>query len=271
MKIAINDLHFLNYIDKRLPFQTGIDKPRLTELIKGIKPKLIIDTLLFRNSGIVSEEINDKTLQHGTLFFTNMRGRITGIRNCNFSANDSLGFNMYAKLLDTAEIRMNYKQSYTDSLSSFHLKAIVSPFDLRALNPILKPFASAKVTNGFLDTIRMSVIGRKYVAFGIMKMYYHDLNVEYLNKGVEDHPNLKTRLISFFANSIVHKNNRYGSGEVYAERDQQKSFVNFWVKIFIGGVLTNTGVRSDKKQDKKYSRSIEKHNVPPIPNIPVDY
>lgn len=270
-KITINDLRYLNYVDKRLPFEKGIIKPKLTELIKRIKTKLLIDSLILKNSQIVSEEINDKTLQEGKIYLTKIRGGITGIRNYDFEPNDSLRFNFYARLLDTAEIRVNYKQSYTDSLSSFHLKAIVNAFDLKSLNPILKPFASARVKSGYLDTIRMSVVGRKYVAFGIMKMYYHDLNVEYLNKGSADHKTMKTKMISFFANRIVHKNNRSGSGEVYAERDQQKSFVNFWVKIFIGGVLTNTGVRTDRKQEKKYTRSIKEHHVPPISNIPVDY
>ena len=82
---------------------------------------------------------------------------------------------------------------------------------------------------------------------------------------------MKSRTISFFANRIVHKNNRYGTGSVYAERDPEKGFVNFWVKILVGGVLTNTGVRTEKKQIKKYEKGIKLHEVPPIPDIPVDF
>jgi hypothetical protein len=139
------------------------------------------------------------------------------------------------------------------------------------LNPLLEPFVSAEVKTGHLDTLRMSVIGRKYVAFGVMKMRYHGLNVQYLDKGNQVQQSLKAKTISFFANRIVHKNNRWGTGNVYAERDPEKGFVNFWVKILVGGVLTNTGVRTEKKQIKKYEKGLKLHDVPPIPDIPVDF
>jgi hypothetical protein len=117
----------------------------------------------------------------------------------------------------------------------------------------------------------MSVIGRKYVAFGVMKMYYSDLNAQLVKHGDSINRNFVTKSVSFLANRIVHTKNKRGIGHVYAERDAEKGFVNYWVKIVIGGVLTNTGVRSNKKQDKKYHKGIKYHAVPPIPDIPVDY
>ena len=69
----------------------------------------------------------------------------------------------------------------------------------------------------------------------------------------------------------MHTKNQRGAGEVYAERDPEKGFVNYWVKIVIGGVFTNTGVRTNIKQERKYQKGIKKHGVPPIPPIPVDF
>jgi hypothetical protein len=43
------------------------------------------------------------------------------------------------------------------------------------------------------------------------------------------------------------------------------------VKILIGGLLTNTGIKTDNKQEKKYYQSIKKYKVPLIQDIPVDY
>jgi hypothetical protein len=147
----------------------------------------------------------------------------------------------------------------------------VSSLNLTALNPILRPFASAELKSGYLDTIRMSAIGRKYVAYGIMKMYYYDLNAQLLSKGDSSAKTIVTKSASFFANRIVHTRNRRGTGDVFAERDPEKGFVNYWVKIVIGGVLTNSGVRTDKKQQRKYKKALNNHDVPPIPDIPVDY
>jgi hypothetical protein len=172
--------------------------------------------------------------------------------------------------MDATYLRLGFEQSYADTLAGFHLKVIASSFDLRKLNPLLEPFVSAEVKTGYLDTLRMSVTGRKYVAYGLMKMHYHGLNVQYLDKGNEEQQSLKAKTISFFANRIVNKNNRWGTGHVYAERDPEKGFVNYWVKILVGGVLTNTGVRTNKKQDKKYEKGLKMHDVPPISDISVD-
>ena len=270
-KLTINDLYFYDYKDKRLPFQHGIEKPLLTDLLKKIKPKILIDSILLKNTGIVYEEFNDKTQQVGKVKLSKIRGAITGIKSVNFSRTDSIKFNLYARFMDATDLKASYAQSFTDSLSGFQLKVIASSFNLRSLNPLLIPFASSLIKSGYLDTIRMSVAGRKYVAYGIMKMRYHNLNVQYLNKGIEENPTLKSRLISFLANGIVNNKNLDGSGEVYAERDPEKGFVNYWVKIFIGGLFTNTGARTDSKQERKYNQTIEKFNVPPIPDIPVDF
>ena len=270
-KINAKNLLFRAYKDKRLPFQHDVEKPFLTELLKKIKMKFAVDTVVIRSSGIEYEEFNDKTQLYGKIDFTDIRGGITGVKNYNFTATDSLRFNVYARFMDATHLRLGFDQSYMDTLSGFHLKVVGSSFDLRKLNPLLEPFVSAEVKTGYLDTLRMSVTGRKYVAYGVMKMRYHDLNVQYLDKGNEVHQSLKAKTISFFANRIVHKNNRWGTGHVYAERDPEKGFVNYWVKILVGGVLTNTGVRTNKKQEKKYKKGLKMHDVPPIPDIPVDF
>lgn len=92
-----------------------------------------------------------------------------------------------------------------------------------------------------------------------MKMYYYDLNAQYLSKGDSSSKNVVTKSVSFFANRIVHTKNRRGTGDVFAERDPEKGFVNYWVKIIVGGVLTNTGVRTDKKQWRKYRKALNNH------------
>jgi hypothetical protein len=270
-KVTVNGLHFRAYKDKRLPFQSGIEKPMLTNMLLNIKPKIQVDSVLLKSGRIDYEEFNDRTQQYGKVGFTKLKGAVAGVKTFDPKPPDSLRFNIYSRLLDTVDLRVKYKQSYSDSLSGFNLKLIVNSVNLTSLNPMLLPFASAELKSGNLDTIRMSVIGRKYVAFGVMKMYYDDLNAVVLNKGDSSNKTLVTKSISFFANRIVHTKNKRGTGMVYAERDREKGFVNYWVKIVIGGVFTNAGVRTNKKQERKYEKGLKIHEVPPIPDIPVDY
>ncbi|MEI8048727.1 MAG: hypothetical protein WCI92_15200 [Bacteroidota bacterium] len=173
--------------------------------------------------------------------------------------------------MDATDLNVNYTQSYADRLSGFHLDVTGSSFDLTTLNPRLESFASVEAKSGFLDTLSMSVTGRKHSAYGEMDMYYHGLKVEYLVKGDTTHQTLKAETISFFANRIVHKKHQKGISDVYAKRDPEKGFVNYWVKIFLGGVLTDTGVRTDSKQERRYKNSIKGENEPTIPDNSVEY
>ena len=268
--VRVNDLRFLAYKDKRLPF-LHTEKPMLTKLLLDVNQKIHVDSVIVRNGFIGYEEFNDKPEQYGKIDFTKIRGVISNIKTFNAQQFDTLAASFYTKFLDTAEVRLSVNQSYYDSLSGGHLKIIVSPFDLTALNPMLRTFASAELKSGKLDTLRLSVIGRKYVAFGVMKMYYEDLHLVYLKKGDTENKTWLSKTISFLANRVVKTKNKKGTHEVYAERDIEKRFVNYWVKIIISGVLSNTGIRSDRKQVKKYEKGLKKRDVPPIPDIPVDF
>lgn len=269
-KLTIHQPQFYSYLDKRIPYEEGIEKPFLTELVKQLKTNILVDSMILRNGTIVYDEFNDKTRQVGSVKFSKIRGFITGIRNYDFSPSDSLKFNLDARFLDAADLWTRYSQSYTDSLSGFRLKVNAGSFGLRSLNPMLKPMVSAIVKNGYLDTLGMSVTGRKYAAYGTMKMYYHGLNVQYLSKGKKE-KSLKSRIFTFFANRLVKTKNLQGNGDVYAARDPEKGFVNYWVKILVGGILTNTGVKSDINQEKKYDQMLRKHSLPPMEDLPANY
>ena len=61
----------------------------------------------------------------------------------------------------------------------------MGPADLTVLNPVLRPLASAELKSGRLDTLFLRVVGREELAFGEIKMSYHDLKVMVLKKGGE--------------------------------------------------------------------------------------
>ena len=165
-KITLKNGYLSLYKDKRLPFQYGIEKPMLTQLIGQIKLKINVDTLLIRTTRIDYEELNDKTLLLGKVKLGDIRGNITGIKNFNFSQMIACDLRYPSKIMDAAKTKVKYAQSYTDSLLTFHLVVNVSPFDMTKLNPLLEPLVSARVNSGFLDTVSLSAIGRKYVAWG---------------------------------------------------------------------------------------------------------
>jgi len=160
---------------------------------------------------------------------------------------------------------LKLKESYTDSLAGFLLSANMKPADVKVLNPVLIPLVSAKLESGFLDTLTMRVKGNEYVSIGEMRMYYHDLKVKLLDKGVDGKQSFFKKLASFASNSfVIKKNNHSRTGDIYFERLRNKSTMNYLVKIVFSGIGSNIGLKKSKKQLRRYKKGQSKRNLPLI-------
>jgi len=263
--VVINDFSFLDYRDKKLPFNAGIIKPLPVNMIKNINQAISIDTVLLNNAFIKYTEPGEKTKQPGTVPITRMTITITNLKNHDLSPTDSLRILATGYLMDTAWIRLLVKQSYIDSLGGFIMTVRMKPTDLRVLNPVLIPLASVKIESGSLDTLSMKAIGREYLALGEMDMYYHDLKIRILKNGDEKRKNVFTGLLNFVANSFVVKNkNSSRTGNVFFIRIRDRSAINYLVKIAMSGIGSSIGAKSNKKMIKKYKKELKQHGLPAI-------
>lgn len=265
--IEVSEPVFRDYKDKRLPFETGIIKPLPVDLLEKIKFKFDIDSIRIFNGSITYEEFSDVTNSAASVHLGKLQVRLRNIKNHDIGPADSLYLSANLSFLDTAYAGIRFHQSYTDSLSAFLLQIRVGRLSLPALNPVIGPMASAKVVRGYLDTLELKAIGREYLAHGKMKMLYKDLKVEFLNKNDQTRKTFVTKTISFVANLLVKRNNLKTTGSVFTERNRERSFINYWIKILLSGSLTNAGIRSNSKQEKKYRKALKKDNVPEIPDV----
>jgi hypothetical protein len=277
-KIATDSSYDINYIevdepdlsiykDKRIPFEHGIIKPLPVNMIKNIGPRIHIDSIRLYNGTVAYEEYNEKTNSIGKVFFTKMQVRLRNIDNHEHALTDSLRLGATARFLDTANVSLRFHESYTDSLAGFLLQIRIGRFSLPAVNPVLRPLANAKIDKGYLDTLQLKVIGREYLAHGKMRMLYKDLQVELLNKEDQEKKTLLTKLESWVANLFVQSSNVKKTGIVFTQRVRERSVFNYWIKILLSGAMTNTGIKKNTKQEKKYKKSVKKIHVPEIPEV----
>ncbi len=266
VNISRPDLYIFK--DKRKPFKKGIYKPLPSALMKNINFKFDIDSLNINKGVVAYEELNEKTNKSGMVRFSDLNAVVNNFKNHNHTETDSLRLYVTGNFMDSARIRFRLSESFTDSLHSFTYGLRFRPFDFKILNPILEPLVSARITSGSLDTLRVNAIGREHMSHGKMKLYYNDLKIQYLNKGSDSVKNLKSRLINFVANDLLLKrNNKKGFGIVYAERDKERGFANYWLKIGLSGVVSSSGVKKNKKVEKIYNRKLKKMKVPEIPDV----
>lgn len=248
--------------DRTLPLTTGIIKPLPAGLFLRFKTPFVIDSLSVQQSIIAYEEINDKTQKHGFVQLKKTDGLLLNLKNTSFSPGDSLSVNLRTRLMDTAALSIRYRESYTDTLHGFELSLGIGRFNMSALNPILEPIASARIRRGRLDTVVMEAVGNEYRAYGQMKMYYQDLNVQFLNRNDYERKTILTRLANFGANTILRKANLKRSGFIYAERLRERGFPNYWIRITLNGILTNAGIRGSSREERRLRKSLKAGQLP---------
>jgi hypothetical protein len=133
------------------------------------------------------------------------------------------------------------------------------------LNKILPALSSIKLQSGYLDTLTMRAIGQDYLSLGEMRMYYHDLKVQFLKNGSEEKKRFLQGLMTFIANSFVIKNeNKKRVGVVYFPRLRDRSFINYFIKIAMSGVASSVGAKKNKRLMKRYNKQIKVRQLPPI-------
>lgn len=263
--VTIDDVVLSDFRDKRPPFKSGIIKPMPVQMIKNIPFKLSIDSILLNNANTTYAELNEKTNETGTIPVTRMTVKFFPVRNYNLSNTDSLRIQANGYLMDSIWIRLRVRESYTDSLSGFLMTLRIKPADLLLLNPVLVPLSSIKLQSGFLDTLSMRAVGKEYLSFGEMEMFYHDLKVKFLKKGSETKKSFLTSLITFVANSFVVKNkNTSRKGRVFFLRLRDRSILNYLVKIALSGMASSAGARSNRKILRKYKKELRLRNLPPF-------
>jgi hypothetical protein len=167
--------------------------------------------------------------------------------------------------MDSANVQLRVRESYRDTLAGFVLTSQVSPFHTSILNKALVPMVSVDFKSGFVDTLYMRAIGREYLSIGSMKFLYRDLKVEFLDKNDTSRHSLKNQLLKFAANTfVVRTNNTKRTGEIYYARDRNRAVFQYWVKMILSGVTTSVGAKSNKKEIKKYKKSLNQKHLPRI-------
>ena len=263
--ITIDEPYFTSYRDKTPPFHAGIIKPLATKLIQKIPFKFSIDTILISNGTAVYTELNDKTKETADVLVSRMEGDIFPIKNFGLTPTDSLRIRLNFYLLDSGWVRLRTRESYLDTLSGFLITLRMQPHSMLYLNKILPALSSVKLQSGYLDTLTMRAVGRDYLSLGEMRMYYHDLKVQFLKNGKEEKKRFLQGLITFIANSFVIKNdNKKRVGVVYFPRLRDRSFINYFIKIAMSGVASSVGAKKNKRLMKRYNKQIKVRQLPPI-------
>jgi len=256
-KITIDPLYFTVERDKRVPDDTTKYRPLMTRMLNRLPFLVRVDTVSLHRSVIWHNVIDEKTEKEGTIFFTNVNGYLSNVKNYALASADSLRMNMQSLLMGAGDLRVQFREAYGDSMQGFLLAARMGSMDMKELNRLMIPLFNVRADRGRILNLSMRVKGTDDLAYGNMVINYNKLKVSLLNE-----ENKKRTLMSWLANVFLRGKNSK-TGIVYTERLKEKSIFNFWARISVNGLLTNLGVRKNGKQVKRFYRGLEKHQLPP--------
>ena len=260
-EIAMENAFVVTSRDKTIPFEHGIEKPMPTKLIQSIKRPFIIHQVTVINASVTSNEVSITTKREGSVPFVSVNGTVRNI-NSRPSSNDSLLVYANAIFLDHHIRSLQYRESYADSLSGFHMVVKISPMDLTALTEVTSPLAAIDIDRGRSDTLVERIAGNKYASFGEMRFYYRDLKIRILDPTDTAKKNLVLSFKNFAANKFVVKTNNKRYSTVFFIRDQEKFIFNYWVKTTFSGVITSAGIKNNKKYLKQYEKVKDDYSLP---------
>jgi hypothetical protein len=263
--LSIDQPYISIYRDKGPPLPPAVIKPLLTDMIKRIGVPVSINRVALTDGQLTYTEKNAKTGMEGTLLLARLNGGLSNIKNRDFKAADSLQFTLNAFLMDSAEITLRVRQSYTDTLNGFLMTLRMKPTTLSFLNPVIAPLSNVILTSGTIDSLQIRAVGKEDLALGEMKMYYHDLKIKLVKDGNAEETSLLRRAATFLANALVIKKNNNGrTGLIYYERDKSRSFFNYIIRMTFSGMATSIGVKKNRKYMKSYKQALQDRNLPPI-------
>jgi uncharacterized membrane-anchored protein len=210
------------------------------------------------NGSITYSEKNARSRKQGDVLLTQVSALLENVKNRDLLRQDSLSLIFTASLMDAADLAVNLKESYTDSLSGFLLQAKIKSAGLAKFNPILVPLLNVKLTSGLLDSVSLTATGRQDFAKGEMHMHYRGFRIRLVKDGVENQSSFVQHITSFLGNTFVLKrNNSKRIGLIFSRHSDEQSFINYIVQTTLSGVMSSIGMASNRKYIQQYNRMLE--------------
>ncbi len=262
--ISMNRLNLDTHRDKRLPLEENIYKSLPQKALKSLATSIKIDTVKFDRSFISHSEFSEEGTSPGVIFFRNLDGMITNITNDSaaISQNPKMTVYVAGTIMNTGNIMIQSIFDYQDSLDRFTLRGTVGEMELPELNRFLENTASVRIRDGLNKSLSFAFEGNEEYALGEMTFYYRNLKISVLDADTHQRKGHGASIKSFFANTFVvnSKNPRFlfvRDGDIYMERDKEKSVFSYWGKSLVSGLVSSIGAKNNKKKIKALANKVK--------------
>ncbi|WP_089684394.1 hypothetical protein [Catalinimonas alkaloidigena] len=258
--VHVKGLALTDFRDKSMPRDEHY-KPMPREMLQRIRATVAFDTVRLSEAHLTYEELAPEGQKPGRIDFTRGNIRLFNVTNDpeRIQQHPVIEARIDMLVMDQGHLIGTLRCRLDDPTDPFTLRGRMTSLSLSKLNPLLEPVAFVVIESGVAEQVDFDIKGNREFAEGDMHFRYNDLKISLANKRTGDTNKLGVEIASFFANAFVLRSRNprvpFGPlhpGEVYMERDKNKSFVNYCWKALLSGIKTSIGMSAVKKKDRNY-------------------
>ncbi|MEQ8220286.1 MAG: hypothetical protein RH981_18775 [Arenibacter sp.] len=228
------------YRDKLV--QDDFKQKRLySRMLREVPFDLNVSTIKINDGYIAYSELVKSGTVPGEIVFADLEAIISNVSNT-YENGEKTEIKTMALLMGEAPIELTWNFDTNKENDAFFVSGVVTNFKSESINQFLRSNLRTEA-EGDVQELYFTVSGDAMSSSGDMKMNYEDFRFTVLKK---DRAGVN-KLLTFVGNIFTNDGSKtdktgYRYGEIYAERDNTKSFFNYlWLNVKDGIVNTLTG------------------------------
>lgn len=255
--IEIGEVELNVFRDKRKEFR-HVAKPAFQDVITNYPDILNIDSIGILSGNIVYSEHAEEASEKGSVSFNEINARLYKITNDTIykTEKDYFKLDANALLMGTGKVSVLLKARIFDNQNTFAVNGTLSEMEALELNPILEKSAFLTITSGIINAMNFSFLANNTKATGNLKLLYHGLEFDIVNKQTGETTAITEKVKSVIANIAVMESNPMPGEEVRPgiieyERDPERFIFGYVVKALMSGIKTSVTKTKNLKKSKK--------------------
>ncbi len=242
-QISVENANVKIYRDQRTPFNENQYRALPQKTLRDFSVPIYFDSLNVTNSYVSYTEQTDESPNPGTVYFSNMNGKIQPVSN--LPQEDEAILSASARFMNASDLNVDMVFKLKSANDQFSVSGSLSSFDLTALNPVTEDNARINIRSGIANRFEFEFDADSIRSEGKLRFTYEDLKISILE---QKNGNIKTnKFASFLANNLMFRSKTPRAkillpDPMYYERDPKKSIINYWWKTIFSGAKNTLGI-----------------------------
>ena len=270
-KVTLNKFHLMDHRDKHYARIENDFKKLPKQALFNLPFSISLDTVQLNDSFILYGEYVDKSPEPGEIYFTNFNASIYNVSN--FIKKDqrynSMQASINSDIMDKAKMNVNITMPLAEDDDAFWFSGHVEETNLTHFNSMTENLFGISIVRGrggvdipLITLNDSSSKGSLYFKYKKLKLAMYNRNKAKMNRG------LGSGLVDLLMNGILVKSNnptflgKTRTGDVYSERNTERSFFNYLWKSTMSGLMATMGFYNKElrgeKRERKYEEKIER-------------